>query len=144
MEYRVSMGDELKILGRESWNALTMQSRTPFYEWEWLAPPGRFRFYFLRKRAGFRCISVSGIRAVCLLFCPCMGKPTATESLCSITAGRIWPGSWRLPYYPKLIGAVPATPSGFYSFFTEDTRSRGGGTVISCRHSGIHRCKIRY
>ena len=108
---------------RNSWNSLALESRTPFYEWEWLA---------LLEQSGSIQAS-SGWQPLHMSFTH-NGLLTGILPLYlkSHSHGEfVFDYGWadlaqqlNVPYYPKLVGTVPATPSGFYQLFSSEASLR--------------------
>ncbi len=118
MNFKLSIGDSLKELGKQSWNRLASGNRTPLYLWEWLTlledsgsistDNGWVPLHLSVKR---------GEQLAAVL--PLYGKTHSSGEFVYDFAWADLAAQFNLPYYPKLVGTVPATPSGFYSVFAD-------------------------
>ena len=122
MEYRITMGESLTSLGREAWNDLTSISRNPLYAYEWLSlledsgsispEYGWFPLHL--------CVRHNDSLVAVL---PMYGKDNSHGEYVYDYAWADLAGQLNIPYYPKLVGTVPATPSGYYRCFTTDRKA---------------------
>jgi predicted N-acyltransferase len=112
--------NSIEDLKKEQWNSLAKQQFSPFLEWEWL--------YCLEKSGSVspqtgwtpKHLSVwkeNTLVAVAPLY-------IRTDSWGDFVYDFMWADVAKqigFPYYPKLVGAVPATPAPGYKFLIENS-----------------------
>ena len=111
-------------IDRDSWNSLALDSRTPFYEWEWLALLEQSGSIDIST--GWQPLHVSFSRNG--LLAGIMPLYLKSHSHGEFVFDYRWAdlaGQLNIPYYPKIVGTVPATPSGFYRLFCSDPSQMG-------------------
>jgi len=113
---KIHVARSIGEIPREEWNSLVSREDLPFLEWDWLAAleesgsiapeTGWFPLHLtLRNSAG-------GLLAAAPLY-------LKTHSMGEFVFDHIWAEaaqSLGRPYYPKLVGVVPATPAEGYRF----------------------------
>ncbi|WP_319476422.1 GNAT family N-acetyltransferase [Marispirochaeta aestuarii] len=104
---------------RDSWNSLALGSRTPFYEWEWLALLEQSGS--IDSSSGWQPLHISFNRnGIPVGIMPLYLKSHSHGEFVFDYGWADLAGQLNIPYYPKLVGTAPATPSGYYRFFCSD------------------------
>jgi uncharacterized protein len=123
MSLTVKLHKRIASVDRRAWNTLALKSRTPFYEWEWLAlleesgsvapETGWLPLHLTVEDDG-------RLRAAMPLY-------LKAHSHGEFVFDYGWADIARqlgISYYPKLVGTAPATPSGFYNMMTDEEDDR--------------------
>jgi uncharacterized protein len=117
MSLRIQSG--ITEVGRNDWNSLASGSRTPFYEWEWLALLEQSGS--IEAANGWQPLHLTISQAEKLKgILPLYLKAHSDGEFVFDYGWADLARQLNISYYPKLVGTVPATPSGFYRLFCED------------------------
>ena len=114
-ELRITIERSVLDFGRDEWNALLGEEASPFLEWEWFAaleksgsivPETGWHPLHLALREEGRLIAVAPLYL-------------KTHSQGEFVFDYFWAEAaqaMKRPYYPKLVGVIPATPAEGYRF----------------------------
>jgi uncharacterized protein len=135
-------------IDRTQWNSLALPQESPFLEWEWLhlleesgsvGQSTGWQPMHLTAWDGERLVGAA----------PLYGK---TDSDGEFVFDQIWAGTalkLGIPYYPKLLGMSPFTPTGTYGMLhapevdlPDLTRLLSGEMERACREAGL--CSIGF
>lgn len=129
MSIRIDAVRGIEEIPREEWNALVDDAAIPFLEWEWLAalegsgsisPDTGWHPLHLTLRKGAKLIAAA----------PFYIK---THSMGEFVFDHLWAeaaASLKRPYYPKLVGVVPATPAEGYRFLISPEADPDSATAV--------------